>query len=250
MSQLDPAATSVNDVCLAALKEAGVIGVGQTALADDITDAWARLQWMLQQWERWLVYQLKTYSILSTGAQSYTIGPGGQLDTGAGSVRPAKIESAFTRQLTQASPYQIDYPCDILQSMEDYNRIRLKTLSTITGCVFLDPGWPLGIVYPYPVPPANTYSLFITVLQQLPVKFANLAVTFALPYEYYGAMVFNLALRLRPKYQIPTYPGDPLPGMAADSLNVLRGANTAIARLQLPAMGGNSGYNIFTDQGN
>ena len=75
MSQLDPTKTTVGDICTAALKECGAIGVGQTPLAEDINDAWARLQWMIQQWERkrYLVYHLVTLSVVSTGAQTYTV---------------------------------------------------------------------------------------------------------------------------------------------------------------------------------
>jgi len=48
-----------------------------------MNDAWARLQWMLQQWERkrFLVYHLRDYSVVSTGAISYTFGPQGQFNS-------------------------------------------------------------------------------------------------------------------------------------------------------------------------
>ena len=205
---------------------------------------------MLQEWERkrWLVYQLNTYNVVSTGAQIYTFGPGGDLDTGVGSVRPAKLESGFLRQLTQSQPNQIDYPMRIMQSMEDYNRIALKQLMSFPGAMFLDPGWPLGNLYCWPVPQANIYGVFATVMQQLPQSFANLAVAFSLPYEYYSAMLYNLAMRVRSRYGISTYPGDFLPGLAKNSLNVLRGANTTIAALNLPDLGRPGLYNIFSDQ--
>lgn len=251
MSQLDPSATTVQDLCTAALKECGALGVGQTALAEDITDAWARLQWMLQQWERkrWLVYHLVTYTKVSTGAVSYTVGPGGDINTGASSARPAKLESAFMRQLANTSPNQIDYPLDLLQSMEDYNRIALKQLVSFSNCAFYDPGWPLGTLYLWPVMQATIYAAGITVLEQLPIRFLTLATVLALPYEYYGAILYNLALRLRPKYQIAGFQGDILPSLAKDSLNVLRGANTAIARLQMPGGLARDGiYNIFSDR--
>jgi len=251
VSNIDPAATSIGDIITAALKESGAIGVGQTPLAEDTTDAWARLQWMLQEWarKRWLVYHLVTLSKTSTGAQSYSIGPGGDLDTGANSMRPDKLESAFLRQLVQSQPNQIDYPLDILQSMEDYNKIALKQLVSFPGVIFLDASWPLGRVYPWPVPQANIYAVHVTIKAQLPVVFQTLSDAFALPYEYYNAMVLNLAMRLRSKYGIRTMPGDLLPGLAKDSLNALRGANTNIARLQMPVdLVRNGIYNIFSDR--
>lgn len=250
MSALQPSGTTLADVVSAALSECGAMGQGQTPTAADLNKAWARLQWMLQEWERkrWLVYHLSTYNITSTGAVSYTMGPGGDIDTGAGSVRPAKIESAYLRQLTQSQPNQIDYPLEILQSMEDYNRISLKQLKSFPSTIFLDADWPLARVYAWPVPQANIYGLFVTVLAQLPASFAVAAAKFVLPFEYYSAMLYNLAWRLRSLYQIPSFPGDPLPGMAKNSLNVLRGANTAIARLQLPDLGRPLLYNIFSDR--
>lgn len=250
MSLQDPALTTIGDLVTQCLKEAGVLGVGQTANAEDSNECWFRIQAMLQQWERkrWLVYHLVDLSKVSTGAASYSVGPGGDIDTGAGTVRPAKIESAFLRQLVTSAPNQVDYPLEVLQSWEDFSRIRLKSLVAFPQAVFLDAGWPLATLHIYPIPNATIYETHLQVLAQLPVKYATLATLVNLPYEYYYAILTNGALRLRPKYQIPTYPGDPLPGLAKDALNVLRGANTQIARLQLPDLGRSTQYNIFSDQ--
>lgn len=250
MAQLNPANTTVQDICSAALKEAGALAVGQTALAEDLNDAWARLQWMLQEWERkrWLVYHLVQLSFTSTGAQSYTVGPNGDFNTGASSVRPAKIEDAFLRQLQNTAPNQVDYPLELLQSREDYNKIALKSMASFPGAIFYDAAWPLGVLYTYPVPSATIYAIHLSVLAQLPVSFATAATAFNLPYEYYNAILYNLALRLRPKYGIRTYNGDMVPGLAKDALNALRGANTQIARLSMPRELVRSGiYNIFSD---
>ena len=272
MSQLDPTNTTVGDICNAALKECGAIGVGQTPLAEDTNDAWARLQWMLQQWERqrYLIYHLVTLSVVSTGAQTYSVGPGGNIDTqgslspfnsqfnsqfGPGkalTARPAKLESAYLNQIGNlSSPNIVSFPMEILQSMEDYNRIRLKQLQSFPGFVFLDPTWPLATLYPWPVPAASIYQLFITVLEQLPISFVTLATKINLPYEYYAAMLYNLAMRLRPKYGIR--PGrfvvDELPNLARDSLRVLRQANAQIARLVMPKDLQRAGiYDIFGDR--
>lgn len=269
MSALDPVDTTVNDICLQALKECGQIGVGQSPVQEELTDAWTRLQWMLQQWERkrYLVYHLLTYLVNSTGKISYTVGPGGDINTSLSpwnsqfnpqfggpqspvrSARPDKIESAFLRQITQSQPNQIDYPLELYQSMEDYNAIALKQLTAFPQVAFYDPAWPLGNLFAWPVPQANIYAVGITIKEQLPVQFLKATDVISLPYEYFGAILYNLALRLRSKYQLPTFPGDPLPGLAADSLAVLRGANTAIAQLRIPADMNRPGlYNIFSDR--
>ena len=258
MSIQDPFTLTLGDLCTQALKESGKCGLGQTPLVEEINDALFRLQTMLQQWERkrWLVYHIAEYNITSTGAQTYSVGPGGDINTGGASlaagtsVRPARVEYAFLRQLTQNPPAnEIDYPLQVLQSREDYSRIALKALQSFPGCVYLDPSWPLATLYTYPVPQANIYAIYLGLREQLPVKFADTAVKFTLPYEYYGAMLYNLALRLRSRWQIPSYPGDALPGMAKDALNVLRGSDLQLARLQMPAQLTRPGiYNIFSDR--
>lgn len=250
MAILNPTTTTVGDICSAALSEAQVVGFGQNALQGQINDAWSRLQLMLQEWarKRWLVYHLVTLGFTSTGALTYSVGPGGNFDTGAQSSRPDKIEMAFLRQLVLSQPNQIDYPLELLQSMEDYNRIALKQLQSFPSVAFYDPSFPLGTLYVWPVPQANIYAPHITIKAQLPTVFASLTVEFSLPFEYYSAMLYNLAVRLRSRYGIPSFPGDTLPGLAKNSLNVLRGANTAIARLTTGDLNQPGLYNIFSDR--
>lgn len=270
MSQLDPATTTVGDLASAALRECGAWGVGQTPLADDINDAMARMQWMLQEWQRkrWFVYHLVDYSIVSTGALSYTIGPGGDINTdllfnpftghfdpsfgpaGPVSTRPNRIESSFLRQLTLSQPNQIDYPMTLIYSREDYNRIALKQLQSFPGYLFYDSSWTVGILYPWPVPQANIYELHVTVKEIIPPWFFGVPSTVIdLPYEYYNAMVLNTAVRLRPKYGIVPQQGDHLAGLAKDSLHALRADNYQISRIQIPGdLVRPQLYNIFSDR--
>jgi hypothetical protein len=250
VSTVDPANTTVQDLCTEAVRESGAFGQGQTPSGEDIAAAWARLQWMLQEWERkrWLIYYLVDLAKTSTGATSYTIGPGGDFDTGVDTVRPVKIESAFLRQLTTSGQNEIDYPLEILQSREDYNRIALKTLQSFPGTIFLETAWPLGNIYAWPVPQAALYAIHVTIVAQLPTVFATLATKLALPYEYYQGILYQLAMRMRSYYQISTYPGDQLPILAKNALATLRGANTQIARLVLPNFNRDKQFNIFSDR--
>lgn len=277
MSQIDPSKTTAIDICYAALRDCGAWGVGQTPLAEDVDDAKARLQWMLQQWERkrWFIYHLVTYSAravtdpegLHQGKMAYTVGPGGDFDTNIRiqpftseftqefhpayvvSARPNRIESAFLRQLTMSQPNQIDYPLTQIFSREDYNRIALKGLSSFPSYYFYDTDWDLGVVYFWPIPQANLYEMHITVREQLPSQFVHEANILDIPFEYYNAIVLNLAMRLRPKYAIVGMPGDTLPAMAKDSLNVLRKGNFQISRIQIPGdLARPQLYNIFSDR--
>lgn len=167
------------------------------------------------------------------------------------SQRPAKLESAYLRQINSPSPNQVDFPLNILQSHEDYDKIALKSMESFPGAVFLDSQYPLANLLCYPVAQADVYSINLTVRETLQTQYATLATPVNLPFEYYSAIVYNGAIRCRPLFQIQTYPGDPLPGLATNSLATVRGPNTQIARLVMPA--GLSGrkpnnYNIFSDR--
>jgi hypothetical protein len=237
--------TTPQDIVRSALKKAGVLGVGQSALAEDTNDAYQDLQDMLGQWQRkrWLIWHLVTYSAVGTGALNYTVGPGGQFNINP---RPDKIESAFFRQLVQSQPNQIDYPLAIIESMEDYNLIALKQLQSFPQYLFYDSAFPTGLAYPWPLIQSNLYSLHLTVKETL-AQFTSLNQTISLPLEYFSALKFNLALRLRQAYQLP--PDPELRALAKDSLNVIRNANFQVSRLHIPTDLVRPGiYNVYSDQ--
>lgn len=237
--------TTPLDIITQALKKAGVLGVGQTALAEDVNDAYSDMQDMLGQWQRkrWLIWHLVDYECTGTGALYYTVGPGGQFDI---SPRPDKIESAFFRQLVQSQPNQIDYPLEIIEAREDYNRISLKQLQTFPQYLFYDSGFPTGKAYPWPLIQANLYSLHLTVKETLS-QFTSLNQAIVLPLEYMAALKFNLGVRLRQSYQMPADPV--LLGLAKDALNVIRNANLQIPRLRIPSDLVKPGiYNVYSDQ--
>jgi len=240
--------TTPADIIRLVLKDTGVIGVGQTASAEDTNDCFDTLNMMIGEWasKRWLIYHLLDLSIVSTGLETYTIGPGGDIDTGT-MQRPDRLEDGnFFRQLiTASSPNKIDYPLALLQSREDYSRIGLKQLETIPQYVFYDPTFPLGTIYAWPVIPAVKYELHVLVKAQLP-QFANLADSINLPSQYYGALRYNLACRVRPMYQLP--PDPQLIALATDALSTIRNMNAAVPRLRMPIGIGRGGlYSIFGD---
>jgi len=273
MASNNPLTTTVYDLCRRALKDAGALGVGQTPLAEDISDAWDSMQWMLQQWERarYLIYHLVTYTVVSDGRITpYLVGPGSlDIDTnvpagnfnsnfnntfGGGNFgfttsRPNRIESAFFAQLNSIPQGPIKYPLRVLNSMEDYNKIALPNLQTFSLVIFYDPAVPLGGLYVWPWPQSSIYSIGIICREQLPSAFPSLQSIITLPFEYFQAIVSNLAIALRPKYGLGTFPGDLVPAAAKNSLNVLRKGNTAIVNLTMPKELGRDGlYNIYSDQ--
>ena len=238
-------ATTPLDIITQSLKKAGVLGVGQTPLAEDTNDAYNDLQDMLGQWQRkrWLIWHLVDYAYASTGALSYTVGPGGNFNINP---RPDRIESAFFRQIINESiPNQIDYPLDIIEAREDYNRISLKQLTSFPQYLFYDSAFPTGIAYPWPLLQANLYELHLTVKETL-AQFTSLNEIIVLPLEYMAALKFNLAIRLRQAYSLPSDPI--LIGLAKDSLNVIRNANFQVGRLTIPVELQRGGiYNVYSD---
>ncbi|EIZ7652643.1 TPA: hypothetical protein NHQ80_003418 [Pseudomonas aeruginosa] len=235
--------TTPNDLIILALKQANVLGVGQSASAEDIQDCFALLNMMLAQWNRrrYAIYHLKTVSIACDGSQSYTIGPGGDIDT----TRPNKIESAYFRQIITSEPNQIDYPLEIIRAREDYDRIYLKDMQSFPQYLFYDSDYPLGNVFVWPIPD-NQYRLFLTVMEPLQV-FSTVYDEIELPPEYQEAIMYNLALRIYPMYGLPV--NDAVVQLAKASMNILEASNVQVPRLKVPGSLTRGGvYNPYADR--
>jgi hypothetical protein len=235
--------TTARDLITLALKDSGIVGVGQTANAEDINDGLTRLNAMIAQWSRrrWLVYHLVDVVFQATGALSYTIGIGGNINT----PRPDQIESGFFRQNVGVPGNQVDYPLVQIPSKENYNLIALKAMQSFPQYFFYDSGWPLGNVFIWPVP-TSLYEIHLSLkatLQQV----GNLSEDIDFPPEYEEALRLNLSIRLRVAYQMAPDPG--LNTLAKVALNTLKNSNAQIPTLQLPSdlVRGNRPYNLFSD---
>ncbi len=235
---------TVLQLIILALKQAGVLGVGQSASAEDTSDSLTLLNAMLGQWavKRWLVYALQDVSLTSTGAASYTYGPGGNFNVAS----TDHLESAYMRLLNATSPQEPDFPLDLITSYEDWGRIRLKTLTTWPQYVFFDGQYPLANVYFWPIPTAGLYQMHLITKTPL-TAFTGLTQTINLPPAYQEALLYNLGLRLRTAYQLP--PDPQLNALAAQALSTLRYSNAQIPRLRLPSEVPTGGwYNPFNDR--
>ena len=230
------------DLITLALKQTGVLGVGQTATAEDMNDGLVLLNMMLGQWsrKRWLLYHLLDASKISTGALSYSIGSGGDINV----IRPDRIEDAFVRFVNQTAPNQVDTPLTVLPSREDYDRIPLKGQIGFPQVVFYDSGFPLGSVYVWPVPAAGLYEIHLILKADLG-QLTSLTQRISLPPEYQEALLYNLAVRLCENWGRPQRPGTM--ALAKSSLAVLRAANTQIATLRMPDGLVRGRYNVYSD---
>jgi hypothetical protein len=232
--------TTAVDLITLALKDIGALGIGQAISAEDTADALATLNMMLGQWqgERLSVYHLVDTAIPSTGAQSYTVGAGGNFNI----QRPIAINAAYAR-LNAGSATPIDYPIAVIDSREDYSRIALKALQSFPSYVYYDPAFPLGNLIFYPVP-NNTFELHIVTMEALP-QFAAPATVVSLPPEYMAAIRYNLALYLAPSYQIE--PQRALVQLAMNAKRVVKRMNWQGQSMTMPrGLGSKQRFNIFS----
>lgn len=215
------------------LRKASVNGVGQSPDPDDLSDALDDLNDMTAQWarRRWLVPSLIDVAFGPSGKVSYSIGPG--ITNDIITPRPDRIEAGFLRFNPDGSNAS-DYPLDILDSREDYNRIVLKSQPGTPACVFYDSDYPVGNIYLWPNQGATGQSEV-----HLTFKSNDISVVWGLddlinlPPEYNDALLYNLSARLRPSYGLPQDPT--LVALAKTSLATIRRENLQIARLGLPS---------------
>lgn len=225
-----------------ALKQVGALGVGQTASAEDVADAFKMLNMMLAQWsvKRNVVYQILDVSCSATGAQTYSVGTGGDFNT----PRPSRLFGAYCRQLNNPG-LPVDYPLELLQSISDYSRISTKTMGSLPSLVWYDPQMPMGVLHTWPVATTG-YELHILALKPLG-KFSSAYDDITLPEVYEEALMYNLAGRLYALYGIQ--PNPVVVALANASLATVRQSNLQIATMRMPANLSRCGsYNVYSDQ--
>ena len=261
---------TVEQAIFLALRMAGRI-TDQQSVADnskDVYDAFGLMMMMLAQWQRkrWLVWNEVETTMVSTGANFYTIGRG--LDFNA--PRPDKIHSAWVtlgpgsfgddgvvlpeelpfplgQQPVARTPNMVDIPLSIIEAREDWATIAIKDLKSIPAAVFYDSSFPTARLYFWPVPPANTYQMHVTTKAALP-DYDALDNTLDMPPEYTDALVSNLACKIivASGGQISPF----LAGQARASLETIKMANSQIPLLSMPAaLSGHRGGDVSSWSG-
>jgi hypothetical protein len=117
--------------------------------------------------------------------------------------------------------------------MEDYSRISLKGMVGLS--VLCLPRQRLSArlaLHFWPVPTSGIYEIHVLVKAEL-AGFTDLSDDVNLPPEYQEAIMYNLAARLRPHYQLPPDPS--ITASPSRALNTIRVSNTQIATLLMPA---------------
>lgn len=225
---------NVTQLLTNALTDAGIVGIDEAIEQPVLNRAFTQANWLLAQWarKRWLVYRIADYSFVSTGAQTYPVGALAANVIGINiNPRPDRIEYAFMRFLNSSNQTPVDIPLNIIQSHEDYSRITVKNIGTISWSIFYDPIWPVGELRPWPIPQASIYELHLGFKVVLP-RFASLQQPINFPPEYEAALNWCLARRFRASYQMPADPE--ITSLARDGLNVIRLANQQVGTLRMP----------------
>jgi hypothetical protein len=236
---------TTGDLISFVLRASGINGVGQTPLADDSNTALDMLRMLISQWQRkrWLVWAETEVSVVSTGADFYTIGPGGDYNV----LRPDKVHAAWVRLNPQSGQNAVDIPLAIIQAHEDWATVTIKDLKSLPSAVFLDTAWPMGRVTFWPVAPAGVnYELFLVLKGSLPV-YTTLTDPLNVPDEYIEALMWSLCVRLQMAYGLPSRP-DHVAAMR-QAINVVMTANTQIATLRMPSFGGSGDVSSFVGRG-
>jgi hypothetical protein len=229
--------TTASDIISQALRDINAVGMGQTADAEDASNALDLLNQMLAQWQvdGYAVYTLKDVSFAATGAASYTIGAGGNVNR----ARIDDIDGAFWRSSG------VDYPLTVIDSFDDYQLITQKALTGQPCAVHYQPTYPLGALYVYPAPTSG--DVHLTIREEF-TEYASLADDLALPKKYVLAVRLSLAELLATSY--PDATGRPdIARAAAKARRVLKRSNVRIATLKMPAavlQGGH--FNIVTGE--
>lgn len=222
-----------------ALRLIGKLASGASPTSDESNDTLTALNAMIDAWrpESGTCYALREETLtLTNGASSKTIGASGDLNT----VRPLEIEAAYILD------DGISHPVRMITDVQ-YAGISDKTSSGDWPTrANYKAAYPLGVIYLWPVPNATRTMKLLT---KVPHSAMALSDTLAVPPGWEEALVYNLAIRMAPEFEVAA---------SADVVEIARTTKGAIKRQNVPNMrarnevaqlvGGASSGNILTDQ--
>jgi hypothetical protein len=227
------------DIIKLSLKMAGVLAVSQTPSAEDANDALMLLNGMIASWQqnRWMIYHLVDISHQSSNQQYYTVGIGADFNV----TRPDRLQDAYARLPQRiGNPNQyivgngsnpVDYPLSIMETYEEYAGIALKSLQSFPVVAFYDAALPYGKLYVWPIP-NESFEVHLVIKETLQ-EFPTLTTQFALPPEYFEALLYNLTARIQMMYQLPVTPG--VVALAKVAMNNISVANHRVGSLMMPS---------------
>jgi hypothetical protein len=238
------------DLVRAAMRLIQVSAVDTDLTASELQDGIESLNRMIDSWsaDELTLYQVIREAFpLVSGQNPYSMGYGGDFNTS----RPMKIVDAYLTLNNGSIP--VDYPMQVL-GYDDYNAIRLKTLSTnFPNYLYVQPSFPLSQIYIYPVfspnDPATIGPAYITLTSWKPFDLiVDPTAYISLPPGYWEALVFNLAVRIAEEYQFQLR--ETTVQLAVSAMKRIKRLNQRTVTLQTDVALMNTSqlrYNIYSD---
>lgn len=186
---------TVADLITTSLKVLGVLAAGETPTADEQTDAFNRLNDMLDSWtnERLTIYATSRDAYTLTPLHNpHTLGNEGSPDFNV--VRPVRIDRA---SIVLANTNNSELYLNLL-SDEEWQITQGKATTGIPAKLWVETKYPLLNLWLNPIP-VNPDSLVLYTWQQIG-RFAAVSTTVDLPPGYARALTYNLARELCPFY--------------------------------------------------
>ena len=241
---------TANDIIRAAMRLIQVSAVDTDLTASELQDGLESLNRMLDSWsaDELTLYQvIREEFPLVSGENPYSIGYGGHFNTS----RPMKIVDAYLILNNGSIP--VSYPMQVL-NYQDYNAIRLKTLSTnFPNYLYYQPSFPMGEVYIYPIfapnDPSTQGPAYINLTSWKPFDIIlDPTAKMSFPPGYWEAIVFNLAVRIAEEYQFSVR--ETTVQIAVNALKRIKRLNQRTDTLQTDVALMNTSqlrYNIYSD---
>jgi hypothetical protein len=229
---------TVRDLINASFRLIGVTSSGETAKADELTDALSSLNRMIARWsnERLFVYARvrETFPLVAAQA-SYTMGVGGNFNTS----RPMRIDAAAILDDITELPIDIisqnEWAAIVQKTMQSPIPVKLHAEATTTQATLRM--WPV---------PSEVKTLVLYSWKPIS-SFSAAGDTVSFPPGYEDAIVYCLAVRLAPEYGRSVDPGI-LMEMTEAKANIKR-MNIQPQYLSIDlAITGRGKFNIFTGE--
>ncbi len=189
--------TTALDIIGDALSKVRVYAPGETVSAADSALCLRTLNRMMDSWSNDTLACFATLTqsgVLVPGNAVYNVGPGSTFQA----TRPLKITEGPGAAYLQDNLGN-NYPVDVVPQ-DVWNQIGNRTTnSNIPDTLFYDPQFPVAVLNLFPVP-TIAYTLYWVATLQLQ-SFPNLTTVVNLPAGYEDALVYNLAIRIKPDFK-------------------------------------------------
>jgi len=150
------------EICTAALRKIGVVGMGVTASADEIETARVALGRMLKSWQSrgYNLWAVTSMSVTATTSASYSLTP----------ARPLALQSVRFKSGSETPMLEL--------SREEYDNLPLKSAAGRPTCFYYDRQKEAGTLYVWPVlSSVTTETLEITYIRELIAARVNVNLT-------------------------------------------------------------------------